>query len=48
MSYASPFFDPGFARLIGKVRGDVSISVEEDQDGLLAYWPMHTRHADKI
>ncbi|MBL4853675.1 MAG: GNAT family N-acetyltransferase [Robiginitomaculum sp.] len=41
MPYDSPFFDPDFARLIGKVRGDVSITVEEDQDGLLAYWPLH-------
>jgi len=39
--YASPFLDPDFARLIGKVRNDVSVFVEQDQDGLLAYWPMH-------
>ncbi len=39
--YASAFFDPDFARLIAEVRGDVSITFTEDQDGLLAYWPMH-------
>ncbi len=41
MAYASPFFDPDFAHLVGKLRNDVSICVEQDQDGLLAYWPMH-------
>ncbi len=39
--YASPFFDPDFARLIGQVRHDVSVLVEQDRGGLLAYWPMH-------
>ncbi|MBL4871041.1 MAG: GNAT family N-acetyltransferase [Robiginitomaculum sp.] len=40
-AYKSGFLDPDFARLIAKVRRDVSITFAEDKSGLLAYWPMH-------
>lgn len=40
-AYKSGFLDPDFARLIAKVRRDVSVTIAEDENGLLAYWPMH-------
>jgi Acetyltransferase (GNAT) domain len=40
-AYKSGFFDPDFARLITKVRRDVSVVIAEDKNGILAFWPMH-------
>lgn len=40
-NFASPFFDPSFAQLINDLRQDVTIATLEDDNGLLAFWPMH-------
>ena len=41
--YDDPFFDPLYARIVGKLRGDTRIAVAEEAGTPVGFWPIHRR-----
>ena len=39
-AFANPFFDPGFAYIVGRVRGDIFIGLAHQGDRLAGAWPL--------